>query len=171
MQERKNIITFQGNPLTLVGPEVKVNQKAPDFEILSNDLKQFTMKDFQDKIKVICCVPSLDTPVCDLEIKRFNEEAAKFSKNILIIFVSMDLPFAQGRFCQSFKIDRVKTFSDHAQATFGLHYGALIKELRLLTRAIFVIDHQNIVRYVEYVPEITHQPDYVKALEALQAIG
>jgi thiol peroxidase len=107
MQDRKGIITFQGNPLTLVGSEMKVGQKAPDFEILSPELKRLALKDFSSKIKIICSVPSLDTPVCDLELKRFNEEAAKFSKNIVVIFVSMDLPFAQGRFCQSFKIGHV----------------------------------------------------------------
>ncbi len=169
MQERKGIITFQGNPLTLVGPEIKVKQAAPDFEILSGDLKKLTLKDFCGKVKVICTVPSLDTPVCDFEIKRFNEEAVKFSKKIVVLFVSMDLPFAQSRFCQNFRVDHVSTFSDHAWASLGLAYGVLIKELRLLTRAIFIVDDQDVVCYVDYVKEITQQPNFTKALEVIRA--
>lgn len=171
MQERKGIITFQGKPLTLTGLEVKVDQQAPDFQVLSKELKKFTLKDFSGKMKVICSVPSLDTPVCDLEIKRFNEEAAKLAGNVLVIFVSMDLPFAQGRFCQSFQVDHVQTFSDHAMASFGEHYGTLIKELRLLTRAVFIIDHQDIVRYVEYVSEITNPPNYMNVLKVLSTLA
>jgi thiol peroxidase len=170
MQERKNVITFLGNPLTLLGAEVQVGQKALDFEVLTNDLKKITLKDFAGKIKVVCCVPSLDTPVCDMEAKRFNEEASKFSSDVRVLFISMDLPFAQGRFCQSFKIDKVQTLSDHALASFGDNYGVLIKGLRLLTRAVFILDKNDVVRYVEYVSEITTHPDYEKALKSLKSL-
>jgi len=166
--ERKDIVTVEGNPLTLLGEEVKEGQDAPDFTVLDADLKEVHLKDFDGKIKLIAAVPSLDTPICDLQIKRFNDEAAQISKDIVIIFVSMDLPFAQKRFCQAYNIKKVKTFSDHRDGSFGEAYGVLIKELRLLSRSIFVIDRENKVKYCEYVKEITNHPDYAEALEALK---
>lgn len=166
--ERKNAITLKGNPLTLLGDEVTSGAKANNFKALAQDMTEKTLDDFKDKIKLIASVPSLDTPVCDLEIKRFNDEAAKLSKDLVIIFISMDLPFAQKRFCQEFKISKVKTLSDHREASFGMNYGVLIKELRLLTRAIFILDRQDTVKYVEYVKELGTQPDFNAALKALK---
>ena len=166
--ERKGVVTLQGNPLTLLGEEIKVGQKAPGFVVLDSDLQEVGLDAFAGKVKLIASVPSLDTPVCDIEIKRFNEEASKISEDIVILFISVDLPFAQKRFCQSFDITKVKTFSDHKTADFGNQYGVLIKELRLLSRALFVIDKGDMVSYVEYVKEVGDQPDYDSALEALK---
>lgn len=166
--ERKGEVTFKGNPLTLEGAGIKQGQKAPDFQVLSQDLEPKSLADFRGKIKLIASVPSLDTPVCDTEIKRFNDEAAKVSKDVVVIFVSMDLPFAQKRFCQEFDINKVKTLSDHRLASFGLNYGVLIKELRLLGRAIFIIGKDDTVRYVQLVKELSSPPDYDAALNALK---
>lgn len=164
-------MTMKGNPVTLLGDEVKVGQKAPDFTALTPDLAEQRLDGFKGRIKLIASVPSLDTPVCDLEIKRFNEEAANISKDVAILFISMDLPFAQKRFCHTFDIQNVKTLSDHRDADFGLRYGALIKEMRLLARAIFIIDRDDIVRYVQYVKELSTPPDYEAALKALREIS
>lgn len=166
--ERKDVVTLMGNPVTLLGEEVKVGQKAPGFVVLDSDLHEVGLDAFAGKVKLIASVPSLDTPVCDIEIKRFNEEASKISEDIVILFISVDLPFAQKRFCQSFDITKVKTFSDHKTADFGNQYGVLIKELRLLSRALFVVDKGDMISYVEYVKEVSDQPDYDKALEALK---
>ena len=163
-------VTLKGNSLTLVGDEVCVGEKAPGFKVLNNSLEEVTLDKFKNKIKLIASVPSLDTPVCDSEIKRFNDEASALSKDIAIIFISMDLPFAQKRFCQDFDINKVKTLSDHRDADFGEKYGVLIKELRLLARAIFIIDKEDNIRYIELVPEISSPPDYEKALRALREI-
>jgi len=166
--EREDIITMKGDPLTLVGDEIVVGSKAPEFSALDNTLRERHLSDYKNKIKLIASVPSLDTPICDLQIKRFNEEAAALSKDIVIIFVTTDLPFAQKRFCQAYDIKKVKTLSDHKDLSFGNSYGVLIKELRLLARVIFVIDKENIVKYVQYVNEQSDHPDYEKALEALK---
>ena len=138
--ELKNKVTLKGNPVTLIGSELRINEAAPDFKALDDGLQEVSLDKFKNKIKLIASVPSLDTPVCDLEIKRFNDEASKLAKDLVIIFISMDLPFAQKRFCQEFDIKKVKTLSDHRDADFGEKYGVLIKELRLLARAIFIID-------------------------------
>jgi thiol peroxidase len=169
--ERKNVVTFKGDPLTLLGEEIKTGQDAPDFKVLDADLKEASLDNYKGKIKLIASVPSLDTPVCDLQIKRFNDEAANISKDVSIVFISMDLPFAQKRFCQEYSIKKVKTYSDHRDAEFGLKYGTLIKELRLLARAIFIVDKENKVKYVEYVKDITTHPDYDKALNALKELA
>lgn len=168
--ERKDIVTLKGEPLTLIGKEIEVGQEAPAFMALGNDLGSISLDKFKNKIKLIAAVPSLDTPVCDTEIKRFNDEAASLSKDIVIIFISMDLPFAQKRFCSDFDIKKVKTLSDHRDAEFGTNYGVLIKELRLLSRAIFIIDKESKVRYVEYVKELGNPPDYQAALAALKEL-
>lgn len=169
--ERAGIVTINGEAITLIGEEVKVGQKAPEFEVLGPDLKEVSLEKFKGKIKLICSVPSLDTPVCDLQIKRFNDEAAGISKDVVIIFVSMDLPFAQKRFCQAYDIKKVKTFSDHREADFGAKYGVLIKELRLLSRAIFLVGKDDEVKYVEYVKEVAAHPEYEKALEELKTLA
>ena len=165
--ERKNVVTMKGNPLTLMGEEIKIGMKAPDFKVLDQTLNDMSLSSFKGKIVVIASVPSLDTPVCDLQIKRFNDEASKLSKDIKVVFVSMDLPFAQKRFCQEFDIKKVIALSDHRDADFGVNYGVLIKELRLLSRAIFVLDKEGVVKYVEYVRELGNQPDYDAVLAAV----
>ncbi|MBI3016125.1 MAG: thiol peroxidase [Candidatus Tectomicrobia bacterium] len=165
-QERSGVITFKGNPLTLLGPEIRVGDQAPNFSVLAKDLSPVTLESSRGKARLFSVVPSLDTPVCDQQTRRFNEEAAKLPDNFEILTISMDLPFAQGRFCSTAGIDRLKTASDHREASFGLGYGVLIKELRLLSRSIFVVDKNDTVRYVEIVKEVTSHPNYEAALEA-----
>jgi thiol peroxidase len=162
--DRTGVITFKGNGLTLLGNPVKAGDKAPDFSALDNGLGAVSLKDFAGKKKIISVTPSLDTAVCDLQLRKFNEAAAKLAGNVAMVNISMDLPFAIGRFCSTAGIDKVKTLSDHRDASFGLAYGVLIKELRLLTRSIFVIDANDVVKYAEIVPEVTSHPDYDKAL-------
>ena len=168
--ENKNAVKVKGSPVTLIGEEIKIGQNAQDFKVLNTNLEEVRLSSFKNKIKLIASVPSLDTPVCDLEIKRFNDEAAKLSKDLVIIFISMDLPFAQKRFCQANDIKIVKTLSDHRDADFGQKFGVLIKELRLLARAIFILDKADVIRYVQIVPELSSPPDYERALEALKAV-
>ncbi len=171
MQERQNVITMKGKPLTLKGPDIAVGEKAPDFTALDGELNSVKLGDFHGKIKVISVTPSLDTPVCDLQLRRFNHEAATMPEDVVVLNLSMDLPFAINRFCTAAGIDRVKALSDHREASFGTAYGVLIKETRLLARSIFIIDRDDIVRYREIVPEQSQHPDYDKALGALQTIG
>ncbi len=168
--ERKGVITFKGGPLTLAGTEIKTGDKAPDFRVLDSDLNEAGLKDFEGKIKIISVTPSLDTPVCDFQARTFNAEAANLPSDILILNISMDLPFAISRFCANAGIDKVKAFSDHREASFGNAYGVLIKELRLLARAVFILDSKDVVRYIEIVPEVTNQPDYEKMLGELKKI-
>ncbi len=167
-QERKNV-TFKGNPITLVGPELKVGDKAPDFKTVGKGLAEVTLADTKGKTRLISVTPSLDTPVCEVQAKRFNEEASKLPANVAVINVSMDLPFAQSRFCGANHADKITTLSDHRDASFGKNYGVLIKELRLLTRAVFIVGADDKIQYVEYVKEVTTPPDYDKALNALKA--
>ncbi|HQN19739.1 MAG TPA: thiol peroxidase [Syntrophobacteraceae bacterium] len=168
MAERAGAVTFQGNPLTLLGNDVKAGDKAPAFETLDNSLTPVSLASYQGKVVILSSVPSLDTPVCDLETRRFNDEAAKLAEDVVVLTISMDLPFAQKRWCGAAGVTHVTTLSDHKDAAFGLAYGVLIKELRLLARAVFVVDRQGVVRYVERVKEITHEPDYDAALEAVR---
>lgn len=169
--ERKGVITIKGNPLTLLGSEVRVGDRAPDFTVLDGDLKEMHLRDFSGKIKIISVTPSLDTPVCDLQARRFNQEAAELPDNAVVLNISMDLPFAISRFCTSAGIDKVKAFSDHRDASFGSAYGVLIRELRLLARSIFIIDVHDVIRYIEIVPEVTEHPDYDKALDLVKKIN
>jgi thiol peroxidase len=171
MEERRGIIAMKRNPLTLIGADVKVGDKAPDFTVLNGELLDVKLSDFSGKTKVISVTPSLDTPVCDLQARRFNHEAALLPHDVVVLNISMDLPFAISRFCTVAEIDRVKALSDHRDASFGTAYGVLIKELRLLARSIFIIDKNNVVRYKEIVPEQSNHPDYDKALEALEKIS
>jgi thiol peroxidase len=163
--ERAGATTLKGNPLTLVGPELKAGDAAPDFALVDNGLKPVTLKDTGTQVRIISVVPSLDTPVCDAQTKRFNEEAAKLP-DLSIITVSMDLPFAQKRWCNDFQVDKVKMLSDHKDGSFGSNYGTLIKELRIESRAIFVVDHNNKVVHAEYVKEVADHPNYEAALAA-----
>ena len=166
--ERAGATTLKGNPLTLVGPELKAGDKAPDFALVDNGLKAVTLKDTGNRVRIISVVPSLDTPVCDAQTKRFNEEAAKLP-DLSIITVSMDLPFAQKRWCNDFQVDKVKMLSDHKDGSFGANYGTLIKELRIESRAIFVVDRDNKVVHAEYVKEVADHPNYEAALTAAKS--
>jgi thiol peroxidase len=163
--ERAGATTLKGNPLTLIGPELKPGDKAPDFTLTGGDLKPVTLKDTGGQVRIISVVPSLDTPVCDAQTKRFNEEAAKLP-GVDILTVSMDLPFAQKRWCGAFGVDKVKMLSDHKDGSFGSNYGTLIKELRIESRAIFVLDRNNTIRHAEYVKEVADFPNYESALAA-----
>jgi thiol peroxidase len=161
---------MRGNPLTLIGPELAPGDKAPDFKLVDNSLKDVTLADTGSQVRIISVVPSLDTPVCDAQTKRFNEEAAKLP-GVSILTVSMDLPFAQKRWCGAFGIDKIKMLSDHRDGSFGSSYGTLIKDLRIESRAIFVLDKSNTIRHVEYVKEVADFPNYDTALAAAQAAG
>lgn len=167
MEERSGIITSGGNPLTLLGKEIKVGDQAPDFRVLDNNLKPVSLSTYSGKTILISSVPSLDTSVCDMETRRFNEEAGKLGDDVIILTISMDLPFAQKRWCGAAGVDRVITLSDHREADFGTKYGVLIKELRLLARAVFLVDKERVIRYVEIVPEVSSEPNYEAAIEAI----
>ena len=167
MEERSGIITSGGNPLTLLGKGIKVGDQAPDFQVLDNDLKPVSLSTYSGKTILISSVPSLDTSVCDMETRRFNEEAGKLGDDVIILTISMDLPFAQKRWCGAAGVDRVITLSDHREADFGIKYGVLIKELRLLARAVFLVDKERVIRYVEIVPEVSSEPNYEAAIEAI----
>jgi thiol peroxidase len=170
MEERAGAITFQGNPLTLLGPELKVGDQSPDVEILANDLSPVKLSSYKEKICVISSVPSLDTPVCDMETKRFNEEAGNLGGDVAVITISMDLPFAQARWAGAAGVDKLTTLSDHRDAAFGGAFGVLIKELRLLARAIFVLDKEGVVQYIQLVKEMTEEPDYNAVLDAVKKL-
>lgn len=158
-------ITFKENPVTLLGNEVKVGEKAPNFTVLANDLSPVTLENSKGSVRLISVVPSLDTGVCDAQTRRFNEAAAQLD-NVKILTVSVDLPFAQKRWCGAAGIDKVQTLSDHRDLSFGKAYGLAIQELRLLARAVFVVDSNDTVVYVEYVSEATNHPNYEAAIEA-----
>ncbi|MHC5200531.1 MAG: thiol peroxidase [Planctomycetota bacterium] len=168
--ERENVITFQGNPLTLVGDAVSVGQTAPDFTVAANDLSPYALSDDKGKVIVISVVPSLDTPVCDTQTRKFNEAAAGLGDDVVVLTVSMDLPFAQSRWCGAAGVDQVKTVSDYKEADFGRKYGLLIKELHLLARAVLVIDSAGIIRYSQLVSEVTEEPDYSAVIEAVKGL-
>jgi thiol peroxidase len=170
MKERTGIITMKGNPLTLVGNEVKVGDMAPDFVALDNGLAPVKLSAFRGKICVISSVPSLDTPVCDMETRRFNEEAGKVGPDVAFLTISMDLPFAQKRWCGAAGVTKVQTLSDHRDASFGTAYGVLIKELRLLARAVFLIDRKGLIQYIQVVNEVAKEPDYPAVLNALKKL-
>lgn len=160
-------VTFNGKPLTLEGTLPTVGQQAPGFVLLANDLSERILPDYAGKALVLASVPSLDTPVCDLEMRRFNEEAGKLSDKVRIVCVSCDLPFAQARWCGANNVTHVEALSDYLHTDFGKNYGVLIKELRLLARAVFVISPEGILTYSQLVPEITSAPDYPPILEAI----
>jgi thiol peroxidase len=171
MAERPGIVTIHGNPLTLMGEEVKVGATAPEAELLDNDLNPVKLSSYRGKVLVIASVPSLDTPVCDLETRRFNDEAAHLGADIEMATISMDLPFAQKRWCGAAGVTRLKTLSDHREAAFGLAYGVLIKELRLLARAVFIVDREGTLQYEQLVKEVTNEPNYEEVLQALGKIA
>ncbi len=170
MSEQAGSVTFKGNPLTLAGNEVKAGQKAPDFVTLDNNLSPVRFSSYLGKVCIISSVISLDTPVCDLETRKFNEEASRMGPNVEILTISMDLPFAQKRWCGAAGVSRLRTLSDHRDAMFGTAYGVLIKELRLLARAVFIVDQKGIIQYKQIVSEVTNEPDYRTVLDALRKI-
>jgi thiol peroxidase len=163
-------VTLKGNPMALLGPELKPGDPAPDFSCVDMSMKPVHLADTGRSVRIFSVIPSLDTPVCDAQTKRFNDEAAKLA-GVEIYTVSVDLPFAQKRWCNSFAIDRVRMLSDHKDASFGLHYGTLIRDLRIESRAIFVVDRDNIIRHVQYVNEVGEHPDYEPALRTARALA
>ena len=168
MNEQVNSVTMKGKPLALAGKQPKIGSPAPEFTVVANDMSAVSpLSSLKGKVVVLAAVPSLDTSVCDTETRRFNEEAAKLGNDVAILTLSMDLPFAQKRWCGTAGIEKVQTLSDYRHAAFGEAYGVLIKDLRLLARAVFVIDKAGKVRYVEVVPEVGQQPDYEAILKAV----
>ena len=166
MPEVANRVTLKGNPVTLIGNEVNIGQNAPDCTLVANDLSEFKLSSLKGKKVILSAVPSLDTPVCDIQTKRFNQEASKLGNDVKIVTISMDLPFAQKRWCAQTSSDKVITLSDHRNASFGEAYGILVKGLRLLARSIFVVDANGTLRYKQIVNEITNEPNYEEALQA-----
>ncbi|NIQ93852.1 MAG: thiol peroxidase [Desulfuromonadales bacterium] len=169
-QEKTGIITFKGNPMTLLGPDVKQGDAAPDFQVVANDLSPVSLNDSAGKVRLLTAVPSLDTPVCDSMGRKFNEQAAQLSDDVAVYTISMDLPFAQKRWCGNAGIEKVQTLSDYQERSFGLNYGLLIKELKLLARAVYVVDRDGKVAYREIVKEVTEEPDYDAALAAAKKL-
>ena len=167
---RNSAVKMRGNPLTLVGPEIKVGDTAPDFTVQKSLTEKLTLKDLNDKVKIFNVVLSIDTPVCDKQTRKFNEEAANLGDDVEIVTFSVDLPFALSRYCGAARIDKIKTVSDYKELSFGNAYGVLIDEFKLLTRAIFVVDKDNIIKYVEYVEEVTEEPNYDSALEVVRSL-
>jgi len=170
MEERTGIITMKGNPLTLIGKQLKIGESVPDCEVMSNDLSPVRLSSFQGKVCVIATVPSLDTPVCDMETRRFNEDVGMLGPDVTMLVISMDLPFAQKRWCDAAGVDKVITLSDYLRASFGEAYGVLIKELRLLARAVFVLDRDGVLQYVQLVKEVADEPDYNEVLGAVKKL-
>ena len=168
MKERAGLVTMRGNPLILIGNEVKVGEMAPDFVALDPDLNPIKLSSYRNKMCIISSVPSLDTPVCDMETRKFNEEASKLGDKIQIITISMDLPFAQKRWCGAAGVNKIQTLSDHRDAQFGLAYGVLIKELRLLARAVFLVDQKGTLQYMQLVKEIANEPNYAEIWSAMK---
>jgi len=168
--ERPGATTMRGKPLTVLGPELKPGDKAPDFEVIGDGLQPVNLAGTGQSVRIFSVVPSLDTPVCDAQTKRFNEEAAKLP-GVEIYTISMDLPFAQKRWCGAFGIDKVKMLSDHRAGSFGERYGTLIKDLRIESRAIFVVDKDNTLKHVEYVKEVAEHPNYEAALNAARSVA
>ena len=169
MEKRTGVVTFAGNPIALLGKEVKVGDKAPAFTLLDNGLGEKTLADYAGKVKVISVVPSLDTGVCDAQTRWFNQNVSKLGENVVVLTVSVDLPFAQKRWCGAAGIDQVETLSDHRDLSFGENYGFILEGLRLLSRGIVVIDKDDVVRYVEYVPEVTSAVNFDAAEAATKA--
>lgn len=170
MEERSGAVTMRGNPLTLVGKGLNVGDPAPDVEVMDNDLNPVKLSSYRGKVCIVSTVPSLDTPVCDMETRRFNQEAASLGPEVAILTISTDLPFAQKRWCGAAGVDKVATLSDHREVAFGEAYGILIKELRLLARAVFVVDKEGVIRYIQLVKEIAEEPDYDAVIAAVKEL-
>lgn len=169
-QERTGVAMFKGNPLTLIGPEIKPGDQAPDFKVNKDLIQEVSLADYAGKVKLISVVPSLDTGVCDAQTRRFNEEAVNLGDNVVVLTVSVDLPFAQSRWCGAAGVDRVVTLSDYKARNFGQAYGVLIKEFQLLMRSVFVVDQNGTIQYAEYLNEMTEHPNYEAAIEAAKKL-
>lgn len=169
MEKREGLVIMGGEPMTLLGKEIKVGDKAPDFTVLKQDGSAYTLKDAGSAVKIISVVPSVDTGVCELQTITFNEAAAELG-DVVILTISVDLPFALKRFCGAHGIDKVITLSDHKDLSFGLNYGFVIEEKRLLSRGVVVLDKNNIVQHVEYVAQTGTPPDFDKAIEAAKKL-
>jgi len=170
MNERKDLVSMKGQSLTLLGNEVEVGQKAPDFEVAANDLSAVRFSSFHGKVCIISAVPSLNTEVCDMQTRRFNEEAIKLGGDVVVLTISMDLPFAQKLWCGTAGVKNVQTLSDHREASFSTAFGILIKEMRLIARAVFVVDKDGIIRYIQIVDELANEPDYQSVLDAVREL-
>ena len=170
MNERKDLVTMKGQSMALLGNEVEVGQKAPDFEVVANDLSTVRFSSFHGKICIISSVPSLDTAVCDMQTRRFNEEAIKLGEDVVVLTISMDLPFAQKLWCGTAGVKNVQTLSDHREASFATAFGVLIKDVRLIARAVFIVDKDGIIRYIQIVDELTNEPDYQSVLDAVREL-
>jgi len=167
----KRTVTMQGRPMALTGTEIKVGMPAPDFKVIDNDMLPMKFsRTYGGKVAVISAVPSLDTPVCDLETRRFNKEAEALGPDVGVLTISMDLPFAQKRWCGAAGVKNVRTYSDYQKAEFGKAWGVLLKDLRLLARAVFIVDKDGIVKYAQVVPEVASEPNYEDILNALRAM-
>lgn len=171
MKERTGELTFKGNPLTLLGAPLAEGDTAPDFTLTANDLSKVSLGDTAGKVRLLSVVPSLDTGVCDAQTRRFNTEAATFGDNVVLYTISADLPFAQARWCGAAGIDNLQTLSDHYDMNFADAYGVHVKELRLDSRSVFIVDADGKIAYAEYVPEVTQHPDYDKALAKLKELA
>jgi thiol peroxidase len=170
MPDVANTVTMKGNPVTLIGTDVQIGESAPDCTLAANDLSDFRLSSLKGKKVILSVVPSLDTAICDLQTKRFNQEAANLGDDVAIVTISMDLPFAQKRWCGATGSDQIQTLSDYKNAAFGQAYGVLVKGLRLLTRAIFVVDAEGVLRYKQIVSEITTEPNYDEVLQAVKQL-
>lgn len=171
IQERAGIVTMKGEQVTLLGPDLQTGAAAPDFRVVDQAFEPIKLSDFKGRACLISVVPSLDTGVCALQTKRFNDEVAKLPDDVVMMTVSMDLPFAQKRFCEAEKIDRIQILSDSVWREFGLRYGVLIKDMGLLARSIFIVDRQGNIAYKEIVADISSQPDYDTALNIIRKTG
>ena len=170
MTTKTKVITVKGDPINLLGNQLDVGQEAPDFTVLDNELSPVSLSSFKSKVCIISALPSLDTPVCDIQTRRFNQEASQLGENVAILTISMDLPFAQKRWCAAAGVENLYTLSDHRDASFGNSFGLVIEGLRLLARAVYVLDADGIIRYQQIVPELTEEPDYDAAIEAAKKL-
>ncbi len=170
-EERNNIVTFKGKPATLLGPDIKAGDAAPEFHVVDNSMQAVTLASNIGKVQIITAVPSIDTPVCDTMTRKFNEKAAQLPETVVVLTVSLDLPFAQKRWCGNAGIEKIRTVSDYQERSFGLNYGLLLKELKLLARAVYVIDKTGNVAYREIVKEVTDEPDYDAALAVAMSLA
>ncbi len=170
LPQKKGLVAARGKPLTLLGPELQVGDKAPEFQVVDNNLNPVKLSDFEGKVVLLSVTPSVDTGICDLQAKRFNKMATEVSGDVVILNISVDLPFALARWCGATGSDKIKTLSDYQDWNFGLQYGLLIKETRLLARSVWIIDKQGIIRYIQIVPELPTEPDYEDAFKALKKV-
>lgn len=170
LPQKKGLVSAKGNPLTLLGPELKVGDTAPEFQVVDNNLNPVKLSDFKGKVVLLSVTPSVDTGICDLQAKRFNKMATEVSGDVVILNISVDLPFALARWCGATGSDKIKTLSDYQDWNFGLQYGLLIKETRLLARSVWIIDKKGVIQYIQMVPELPTEPNYEDAFQALKKV-